>query len=165
MRESLADEWGFVGRKSHPSPDPVNAMLSLGYTILYNHLATAVMAAGLNPRIGIFHAEHGAYAALACDLQEEFRHLVDGVVWAKIHRNEVRRSDFVFSPGGRLPCLMARESRGTFIAAVEQRLATTFTPEGQTPMTYREFMDVQARQVRDLIHGARRVYRPLRVHA
>lgn len=165
MRDSLADEWGFTGRKSHPSPDPVNAMLSLGYTILYNHLATALMAAGLNPRIGILHAEHGAYAALACDLQEEFRHLVDGVVWAKIHHNEVQRSHFAFSPGGPFPCLMTRESRGSFIDAVEQRFATTFTPEGQTPMTYREFMDVQARQVRDLIRAAQTTYRPLRVHS
>ncbi len=128
MRESLPAEWSFRGRSAHPAPDPVNSMLSFGYTLLYHHLTTALYASGLNPRIGLFHEEHGTYHALACDLQEEFRHLVDAQVWSMIHRKEVTPADFVRGGEGRYPCLMSLEFRRKFVAETETRLWRVFAP-------------------------------------
>jgi CRISPR-associated protein Cas1 len=73
LAASLPEGWAFHGRKRHPAPDPVNALLSFGYTLLHNHLASALIAAGLNPRIGLLHRERGTHCALASDLQEELR--------------------------------------------------------------------------------------------
>ncbi len=59
-----------------------NAMLNYGYTILRAATARAVVAAGLHPTIGLFHANRGNAFALADDLMEPFRPLVDCTVRA-----------------------------------------------------------------------------------
>ncbi|WP_417463213.1 type II CRISPR-associated endonuclease Cas1 [Kordiimonas sp.] len=54
-----------------------NALLNYGYTVLRAATARAVVAAGLHPTIGLFHANRGNAFALADDLMEPFRPLVD----------------------------------------------------------------------------------------
>lgn len=57
-----------------------NALLNYGYTILRSATARAVVAAGLHPTIGLYHANRGNAFALADDLMEPFRPLVDCAV-------------------------------------------------------------------------------------
>ncbi len=57
-----------------------NALLNYGYTIMRAMLARAVVAAGLHPTIGLHHANRLNAFALADDLVEPFRPLVDAVV-------------------------------------------------------------------------------------
>jgi CRISP-associated protein Cas1 len=54
-----------------------NGFLNYGYTILRSLVARSVIAAGLHPSIGIHHANRGNAFALADDLIEPFRPLVD----------------------------------------------------------------------------------------
>lgn len=60
--------------------DDENALLNYGYTVLRATAARAVVAAGLHPTIGLFHANRGNAFALADDLMEPFRPLVDCTV-------------------------------------------------------------------------------------
>src|SRR5206468_1615952 len=46
---------GFPGRKKHPSTDPANALLSLGYVLLGNEIAAMLEARGFDPAIGFLH--------------------------------------------------------------------------------------------------------------
>lgn len=55
----------------------VNSHLNYGYTVLRSLVARSVVAAGLHPSIGIHHANRGNAFALADDLIEPFRPLVD----------------------------------------------------------------------------------------
>lgn len=57
-----------------------NALLNYGYTVLRAAAARAVVAAGLHPTIGLFHSHRGNAFALADDLMEPFRPLVDCTV-------------------------------------------------------------------------------------
>ncbi|GAW36755.1 CRISPR-associated endonuclease Cas1 [Roseovarius sp. A-2] len=57
-----------------------NALLNYGYTVLRAATARAVVAAGLHPTIGLFHSNRGNAFALADDLMEPFRPLVDSAV-------------------------------------------------------------------------------------
>lgn len=57
----------------------INGLLNYGYTVLRSLLARSVVAAGLHPSIGIHHANRGNAFALADDLIEPFRPLVDVV--------------------------------------------------------------------------------------
>ena len=57
-----------------------NALLNYGYTVLRATTARAVVAAGLHPTIGLFHSNRGNAFALADDLMEPFRPLVDCAV-------------------------------------------------------------------------------------
>lgn len=61
-----------------------NALLNYGYAVMRATVARAVVAAGLHPTIGIFHAHRGNAFALADDLVEPFRPLVDALVVALI---------------------------------------------------------------------------------
>lgn len=57
-----------------------NALLNYGYTVLRAATARAVVAAGLHPTIGLFHSNRSNAFALADDLMEPFRPLVDCAV-------------------------------------------------------------------------------------
>lgn len=56
-----------------------NGLLNYGYTILRSLVARAVVAGGLHPSIGVHHANRGNAFALADDLMEPFRPLVDSL--------------------------------------------------------------------------------------
>lgn len=56
-----------------------NGLLNYGYTVLRSLVARSVVAAGLHPSIGIHHANRGNAFALADDLVEPFRPLVDAL--------------------------------------------------------------------------------------
>lgn len=162
LKRSLPPAWGFTGRARRPPPDPVNAMLSLGYTLLHNHCATALVEAGLHPRLGLFHQPRGAHFALASDLMEELRHLVESMVWTLVRRRQLTPADFQPSADGYYPALLRPEARRTFLHAFERRLVTEITPEGaEEALSYRAFLARQARQIRDLVKGSRPLYSPL----
>ena len=165
LAENLPAEWGFSRRQRQPPPDPVNAMLSFGYTLLYNHATTALVVAGLNPRIGFFHQGRGRHDALASDLVEELRWLVDALVWSLVAQKRVAAGDFTESPDGRYPCWMTPGFRGRFIGYFEDRLHTAFTPADGERTTYRGHLAAQARRVGRLARGEAGVYRPLRLEA
>jgi CRISPR-associated protein Cas1 len=65
-----------AGRQRRPPPDPANALLSLGYTMLAGRLAGLLEARGLDPAWGFFHEDRPGRPSLALDLLEELRHPV-----------------------------------------------------------------------------------------
>lgn len=136
-------------------------MLSFAATLLYNHASTALTTAGLDPRIGLFHAARGDHHALASDLVEELRWLAEAATWGLVSRRRVKPEDFTASPAGRYPCWMTHDFRGRFIAELEDRLHTAFTaPDGETT-TYRAWLARQARQIALLVRRETTLYRPL----
>ncbi len=90
----VPEEYGFTGRNRRPPRDPFNALLSLGYTILYTHMETLLQVDGLYPWLGFYHQPHGRHAALASDLMEPFRHVVERVALTAVIRKQVIPTDF-----------------------------------------------------------------------
>lgn len=66
-----------------------NSLLNYGYAVMRATVARAVVASGLHPSIGINHANRGNAFALADDLVEPFRPLVDALVIAMIESGRV----------------------------------------------------------------------------
>lgn len=60
--------------------DGLNALLNYGYTVLRAVASRAVCASGLHPSVGIFHVDRGNTFALADDVMEPFRPVVDLLV-------------------------------------------------------------------------------------
>ncbi len=58
----------------------INTLLNYGYTVVRSATARAVVAAGLHPTIGLYHSNRNNAFALADDLVEPFRPLVDCAV-------------------------------------------------------------------------------------
>ena len=85
----------FEGRRRRPSPDPVNALLSLGYTMVYNEILSLLDGAGFDPYLGFYHQVRYGHATLASDLLEEFRcPLVDRLTLGLINNRVLSEEDF-----------------------------------------------------------------------
>jgi CRISPR-associated protein Cas1 len=92
----LARPWEFPSRSRRPPLDPVNAVLSLGYTLLYHRVLTACQSLGLEPGLGALHAYRAGRQSLACDLMEPLRvPIVDRWVIGLLNQRRVSPDDFL----------------------------------------------------------------------
>jgi CRISPR-associated protein Cas1 len=92
-------EW--TGRQRRPTKDPINALLSLGYTLLGNEVRGVVQACGLEACLGFMHQAVDGRPALALDLLEPYRHpVVDRLVLTLLNRGSLKATDFVMSSTG-----------------------------------------------------------------
>jgi group II intron reverse transcriptase/maturase/CRISPR-associated endonuclease Cas1 len=163
----LTRDWPFTHRERRPPPDPVNALLSFGYTLLYIHCATALWTAGLLPQIGLLHALKPGHLALASDLVEEFRHEVDRLVVRLINRREIRAEHFLHgaeSDAG--ACRLTDDGRRVFILAMDgvlqgQSGTQDINDPSDTPARRPAIrrMERQALCIRDFLAGRSPAYR------
>jgi CRISPR-associated protein Cas1 len=79
-RRLIGEAWGFTARERRPSADPVNAVLSFGYSMLAQEAATSLEGTGLDATVGFLHRAcwgrpslHWTWPSLAPDLMEGFR--------------------------------------------------------------------------------------------
>ena len=161
-RDDIETDWGFTARQRRPPPDPVNAMLSFGYTLLASEAIAALGTAGLDPAVGFLHQARWGRPNLALDLMEEFRPvLVDAVVLRCLTTGIVRQEDFTIEPD--TGCRMNPRARHSFLAAYERRMLTLFThePTGRR-VSYRVGIGLQARALARTILDPDRPYRPVR---
>jgi CRISPR-associated protein Cas1 len=158
----LTRDWPFLRRERRPPPDPVNALLSFGYTLLYIHAATALWTAGLLPQIGLLHALKPGHLALASDLVEEFRHEVDRLVVRLINRREIRAGHFLHGPQADAgACRLTDDGRRVFTLALDgvlqgQDVNATQGQPAALPAVRR--MERQALRIRAFLSGAVQVY-------
>ena len=92
--------FSFTRRTRRPPRDPVNAMLSFGYTLLNVAMESLVARAGLDPMLGNLHSPEYGRPSLALDLIEEFRPLVvDSLALRLVNRKQISPEDFEEPPG------------------------------------------------------------------
>jgi CRISP-associated protein Cas1 len=142
----------FSGRNRRPPRDPVNALLSLGYSLLVRDLTVTCHAIGFDPFMGFYHQPRFGRPALALDLMEGFRPLVvDSAVLTAINGRMVKPGDFVRA--GDAVALSAGGRKG-FIRAYEQRMDTLVThPLFGYRVSYRRVLEIQARLFARLVTG------------
>jgi CRISPR-associated protein Cas1 len=114
---AFAPALGATTRNRRPPKDPVNAVLSLSYTLLYSQASSACWAAGLDPALGALHTLSHNRAALACDLMEPHRPRIDLWVW-QLFRSETLRPEH-FGRDGAGACLLGKAGRARFYAEWE----------------------------------------------
>lgn len=81
-------------RTKRPPLDPVNAMLSLIYTLITAECASALETVGLDSYIGFCHKLKSGRSSLACDMVEEFRCIAERFVLSTINLKVVAEKDF-----------------------------------------------------------------------
>lgn len=107
---------GFRGRNRRPPRDPVNACLSLAYTLLHFDAVSASYAAGLDVMVGFFHRPAFGRESLACDLVEPLRARVDQWVWQLFRERSLRDEHFTRDDSA---CLLHKAGRARFYQAYE----------------------------------------------
>ena len=114
------DTFRFDGRSRRPPTDPVNALLSLTYTLLGNEICGALESVGLDPYVGFLHQKRPGRRSLALDLLEEFRApLADRFVLTQINLGIITGEDFETKENGAV--LLKDASRKRFLASWQER--------------------------------------------
>jgi CRISPR-associated endonuclease Cas1 len=97
----VPDHWRIFRNRVSPltgSPrlaaNPLNAMLNYLYALLESETRLAVAALGLDPGLGVLHADTPARDSLACDVMEPVRPMVDAYLLHWITRETLRREWF-----------------------------------------------------------------------
>lgn len=142
----------FEGRNRRPPRDPMNALLSLGYSLLAKDLTVACYAVGFDPYVGYYHQPRFGRPALALDLMEPFRPLIaDSAALTAVNTGMVTAQDFVRA--GSAVALTAGGRKG-FLRAYELRMDTLVThPLFDYRVSYRRLLEIQARLLARVLDG------------
>src|SRR3989442_3003852 len=153
-------QWPFPGRVKRPPTDPVNALLSFGYALLTNKVASAVQLVGFDHYVGYLHSAVYGRPALALDLVEEFRPIiVDSVVLTILNNRMLTPADFVVELGA---YRLKDEKRTIFFTKLEERLNEEIEhPIFGYKTSYRRCLELQARLLAKYLTGEIDEYPPL----
>jgi len=155
-----AFNFNFSNRNRRPPTDPVNAMLSLAYSLLAKDCTLATLAVGFDPYLGFYHQPRFGRPALGLDLMEEFRPLIaESTVLSCINNRVVTDKDFVRA--GEAVNLTA-PGRKRFFQTYEQRMSSLIThPLFDYKVSYRRALELQARLLAKTLTGEIAEYVPL----
>lgn len=158
--QQLAFNFDFASRNRRPPTDPVNAMLSLAYSMLSKDCTIAALSVGFDPYLGFYHQPRFGRPALALDLMEEFRPLIaESVVLSAINNRVITEKDFVRA--GRAVNLSAT-GRKKFFQSYEQRMSSLIThPLFDYKVSYRRALELQARLLAKALTAEIPEYLPL----
>ena len=142
----------FATRNRRPPTDPVNALLSLAYSLLAKECTIAAYAVGLDPYVGFYHQPRHGRPALALDVMEEFRPLIaESAVLTAINNRFVSTKDFVSA--GRAVNLHA-SGRKQFFQCFEQRITSLINhPVFDYKVSYRRALELQFRILARVLTG------------
>ncbi len=160
---TVDSSWGFTQRIKQPPTDPINAMLSYGYTLLFYNIYTFLRTRGLNPHVGFLHPMRMGHPALASDVMEEFRSIVvDAVVLNIVLNKKLSPDDFEYPETEKKPCLLTPKARGIFIRQLEKKLNAGVThPVSKLKLDYRRCMEHQVNHLAAIIRERETIYQPI----
>jgi CRISP-associated protein Cas1 len=149
----------FMARSRRPPGNPVNAMLSFGYQVLWNHLLSLIELQGLDPYAACLHQGSERHAALASDLLEEFRApIVDSLTLYLVNRGVVDADeDFVYKDGG---CYLNDAGRKKYLRAFLQRMEEEVQDKSGEEMPRWDTLTQQVRQFKQYVYDPTIRYQP-----
>lgn len=120
VKPQARDAFALNGRTRRPPRDRFNALLSFLYSMLMNTCRSSLESVGLDPQLGFLHAVRPGRAALALDLQEEFRAiLADRLALTLINRGQINAGDFDEREGGAV--MLNDQGRRQVVTAWQER--------------------------------------------
>ena len=158
--EQEAFNFDFTQRRRRPPTDPVNALLSLAYSLLAKDCTIAALAVGFDPYVGFYHQPRHGRPSLALDLMEEFRPLVaESAVLTAINNRMITPGHFVRAGDA---VNLTPHGRKAFFHAYEQRMNALIThPVFDYKVSYRRVLELQARLLARWLTGEIPDYVPM----
>lgn len=115
-RACLPLELGFIKRQRRPPPDPVNAVLSLTYTLVHDEAVRQCIAHGLDSQLGFYHRPAFGRHSLACDIIEPLRPKVESWVIHLFTEGRLNRRNFSY---GNFGCYLGKSGRSDYYGYFE----------------------------------------------
>lgn len=152
----------FEVRTKRPPTDPINSLMSLGYTLLSQNVFSFVESVGLHPNFGNLHVPRDNHAALVSDLMEEFRaQVVDSLVAYLVNKKIFVPEDFT-PPDERNGVYLHPYSLKKFLKHWDEKLQSETThPHTGYKVAYRRCLELQVREYVSALMGEVEVYRPM----
>ncbi|HUG70746.1 MAG TPA: CRISPR-associated endonuclease Cas1 [Pirellulaceae bacterium] len=149
--------FNFLRRNRRPPRDPVNALLSLAYSLLAKDLTVTAAAVGFDPYLGFYHLPRPGRPALALDLMEPFRPLIaDSAVISAINNRMVYPEHFIAAGQG---VSLTTSGRKAFFRAYELRMDQLVThPLFDYRVSYRRLLEIQTRLLARVVSGELATY-------
>lgn len=159
---SNQEQWPFAGRVKRPPTDPVNSLLSFGYSLLTNKVSSAVQLVGFDHFVGYLHSSFYGRPALALDVLEEFRPIiVDSVVLNLFNHRILTPDDFIVELGA---YRLKQEKRKLFFTKFEERLNEEIHhPIFGYKVSYQRCIELQVRLLAKCLTGEIDEYPPFLV--
>lgn len=153
VKPQARDSFSLDGRTRRPPRDRFNALLSFLYAMLMNDCRSGLEAVGLDPQLGFLHAVRPGRAALALDLQEEFRSvLADRFALTLINRGQLTARDFDEREGGAV--MLNETGRRALVTAWQERKQEEIThPTLETKVPIATLPFIQARILARTLRG------------
>ncbi|MEH2371821.1 CRISPR-associated endonuclease Cas1 [Nostoc sp.] len=152
----------FTARSRRPPGNPVNAMLSFGYQVLWNHLLALIELQGLDPYYACLHQAHDGHAALASDLIEEFRApIVDSLVLWLVNSKVVNaQKDFDYRDGG---CYLNDSGRRKYLQAFLQRMEEEIQTDSGEKQPKWDLLTQQVKAYKQFVYKPSSLYQPYQI--
>lgn len=172
LEQLLPDGFTFKRRTRRPPTDPVNALLSLGSTLLTNHVYAFIVAEGMNPHIGTLHEIRPGMPGLAADLTEEFRApVVEALAISLLSRRIIKRTDFTALPDEGGACLLTRNALRVYLDNFSRAMMGRSSlngvyagaPGGSGGRGWRAAIHGQVKRYARYVTGREDAYEPLRL--
>jgi len=156
----ILGDFVFEGRRKYPAPDPVNALLSLGYTMVFNEISSLLDGMGFDPYLGYYHKIDYGRPSLASDLLEEFRApAADRMTLRLINNRILKTEDFYNNPKGE-GVYLKRDAMKRYFAEYEDFINNEFThPDTKEKTSLRKCFRTQIERLALCIKGEKE-YRP-----
>lgn len=137
----LSGGFEFTGREYYPAPDPVNALLSFGYMLLFNELGGLLEACGFDIFLGFLHSTRYGRASLSTDVIEDLRSpLIDRFVLLLVNKGAIKPAQFS-AVEGKKGVRMNDAARETYLSNYEKFMTARFQdPADGKRKSYREVL-------------------------
>lgn len=161
----LAGGFEFSKREYYPAPDPVNALLSFGYMLLFNELSSLLEACGFDIFLGFLHSAKYGRASLSTDMIEDLRSpVIDRLVLFLINKGAIKPSQFIRVEGGK-GVRMDDAARKIFLSNYEKFMTALFQdPETGKRKNFREVLKEKVMGLERAVLN-RAEYRPYMYHS
>jgi CRISPR-associated protein Cas1 len=139
----LPEEFDMGTREYNPPPNPVNALISYGNSLVYASIVSAIRATALDPAISFLHEPGERRYSLALDIADLFKPLLaDRIIFRVVNRGQVRIDDFESELDA---CLLDDEGRKTYTKAFEETLDETIDhPRLNKKVSYQYLLRIEA---------------------
>ena len=160
IKPQVRASFSLDGRTRRPPRDRFNALISFLYSMLMNDCRSAAETVGLDPQLGFLHAVRPGRAALALDLQEEFRSVMaDRLALTLVNRGQLNARDFDKREGGAV--MLNDQGRRLVVTAWQERKQEEIThPLLETKIPLALLPLVQARLLARVLRGDMDGYLP-----
>lgn len=141
----MPEAYQFQNRDRLPAKDPFNSLLNYAYGILYGKVEGALIKAGIDPYVGVFHRDDYNRPALVFDIIEKYRAWMDYVVLQLCMAEAIPVEAFEKNAqtGG---ILLASLAKRILIQSVNDYLGEIVAPAGK-PMSRLSHIEAEAFQL------------------